>query len=150
MADKLTPERRSELMSRIRSKDTAPEWVVRRLLHAMGYRYRLHYGRLPGRPDVVFAGRRIAIFVHGCFWHRHTCTLASRPKSNSAYWQQKLEGNAVRDARAQAALREAGWKTLVVWECETRGKDLEPLARRLQEFIGPTVLRPSKAATSTG
>lgn len=122
-------------MSRIRGKDTAPEMVVRRLAHALGFRYRLHGKTLPGKPDLVFAGRRKVIFVHGCFWHRHTCRMGRRePKTRQDYWTPKRARNAARDQRSRRALRRMGWSVLVVWECQTR--DTRKLAARLREFLG--------------
>lgn len=137
MADKLSAERRSENMRRIRSKGTKPEMLVRRLVHGMGYRYRLHKKGLPGKPDLVFASRRKVIFVHGCFWHGHeldTCLDGRAPKSNTGYWAPKLARNKERDAVNLAALKAAGWQTLVIWECETR--DESALAARLRAFLG--------------
>lgn len=108
-------------MRAVKSKDTGPEMIVRRFLHAAGLRYRLHDRRLPGKPDLVFPSRRVALFVHGCFWHQHAnCLAAVRPKSSSEYWTRKLDGNVARDARHQEALEAAGWTVLVIWECETR------------------------------
>ncbi|MCP1335163.1 very short patch repair endonuclease [Futiania mangrovi] len=136
--DKLSPQRRSENMRRIRSKDMKPEMVVRRLVHRLGYRYRLHRKDLPGKPDLVFGPRRAAIFVHGCFWHQHdkaACLDGRVPKSNTAYWGPKLKRNVERDAAAQKALAEAGWRVLVVWECETRDQCL--LESCLQSFLAP-------------
>ena len=134
MADKLTPERRSENMRRIRSKDTKPELVVRRMLHALGYRYRLHRKDLPGKPDLVFGRRRKAIFVHGCFWHQHdACREGRKPSSNSQYWGPKLDRNKQRDMEAYAKLRELGWSIEVVWECEIA--TLENLSDRLRRFL---------------
>ena len=127
---------RSLLMGSIRAKDTKPEMVVRRLAHAIGYRFRIHRKDLPGSPDLVLPGRRAVVFVHGCFWHRHEgCRLASTPKSNEAFWQVKFERNVIRDARKERELHALGWKILVVWECET--KDTKAVAERLQEFLGP-------------
>lgn len=123
-------------MASVRSKNTAPELVVRRLAHAMGYRYRLHVEGLPGRPDVVFPARRKVIFVHGCFWHGHEDCRSGRvrPQSNVAYWGPKLARNRARDAANLAALAEAGWSALVVWGCELR--DEEALRARLAQFLG--------------
>lgn len=132
--DTLTPQQRSERMSRVRAKDTKPEMVVRRLVHAMGYRYRLHVAELPGRPDLVFPGRKAVIFVHGCFWHRHTgCKLARLPKSRLDFWLPKLEANRQRDTVVLRSLRRSGWRVLVVWECQT--KQPEALTRRLRRFL---------------
>lgn len=136
MVDTLSKSERSERMSRVRSKDTRPELAIRKLVYALGYRYRLHGTGLPGRPDLVFRSRQKAIFVHGCFWHRHTdshCRLARLPKSRVGFWLEKLEGNRVRDARNLRKLRTMGWKCLVVWECQT--KDAERLRRRVASFL---------------
>ncbi len=135
--DTLTTIERSERMSRIRGKDTSPEIAVRRLVHALGYRYRLHGGKLPGRPDLVFGKRHKVIFVHGCFWHRHpdpSCKLARLPKSRLDFWRPKLEANRARDMRNEVSLRASGWKCLVVWECELGSR--APLERRLRSFLG--------------
>ncbi|MCY4673638.1 MAG: very short patch repair endonuclease [Bacteroidetes bacterium] len=134
--DPLTARQRSELMGRISSKDTKPEMMVRRLVHGMGYRYRLHARELPGRPDLVFRPRRKAIFVHGCFWHRHPGCSANRlPTTRREFWQHKLDGNVHRDRRNKEALEEMGWHVLVVWECET--KDFDHLANEVRKFLGP-------------
>jgi DNA mismatch endonuclease (patch repair protein) len=134
MVDVLTREQRSHNMSRIRGRDTKPEMIVRRLVHANGYRYRLHRRDLPGRPDLVFPARRKIIFVHGCFWHRHNCAFGSvRPATNADFWNRKIEGNVVRDKKAEAVLMHEGWRVLVIWECETR--DQERLAQTLREFL---------------
>ena len=132
--DTLTPAERSERMSRVRHRDTKPELAVRRLIHGMGYRYRLHGKRLPGKPDLTFASRRKVIFVHGCFWHRHEgCRLARLPKSGLDFWEPKLESNRLRDIRNQDALRHLGWNILVVWECELA--DPEGLKVRIRNFL---------------
>lgn len=123
-------------MRAIRSSDTSPELVVRRLVHSLGRRYRLHGQRLPGKPDLVFAGQRKIIFVHGCFWHQHPCSSCQdsrRPKSNTAYWLPKLERNVSRDAENLFRLKADGWRVLVVWECET--KDRVRLSARLRRFL---------------
>ena len=134
MTDRLTPQQRSALMARVRGKDSAPELVVRRLLHAMGWRYRLHAGDVPGKPDIVVRGRRRAIFVHGCFWHRHEgCRRATMPATRVEFWTAKFAANVERDRRVFEALRLAGWNVLVVWECEL--KDREALAVRLNTFM---------------
>lgn len=123
MADIVSPEKRSRMMAGIRAKDTKPEMLVRRALFAEGFRFRLHRGDLPGGPDIVLPGRKVAIFVHGCFWHRHVgCRFAKLPSSNTDFWCNKLDGNVRRDRRAVEALRSAGWRVLVVWECATRDK----------------------------
>lgn len=134
MTDVCTVERRSQIMSRIRSKDTGPEMVVRRLVFGMGYRYRLHVAKLPGKPDIVMAGRRKVIDVRGCFWHGHQgCQDGRIPKSRVEYWAEKISKNAERDARNLEWLQREGWKVLVVWECEL--KDVETLRERLRAFI---------------
>lgn len=119
MADFLSPVERSERMSRIRGKNTQPELALRRVLHGLGLRYRLHGAGLPGKPDLVFPRYKAVVFVHGCFWHRHAgCSIATTPKSNTSFWVGKFEKNVARDARATAALRALGWKVFVTWECE--------------------------------
>lgn len=120
--DKLTAEERSRNMSRIRSTNTAPEMLVRRFLHAAGLRFRLHARDLPGKPDIVFRSQRACVFVHGCFWHGcPTCVDGTRKvKSNTEYWSAKVAGNRQRDKRHRRALRIAGWRVFVLWECEVR------------------------------
>lgn len=137
MVDTLTPRERSERMSRVRGADTKPEMLVRRLAHAMGYRYRLHGKGLPGKPDLVFSGRRKIIFVHGCFWHRHpdkNCRLARLPKSRLEFWRPKLEGNRERDEKNQMKLGKLGWNVMVIWECQLR--DEGALGKRIRKFLG--------------
>jgi DNA mismatch endonuclease (patch repair protein) len=116
----LTPEARSALMARIRGKDTAPELTVRRILFALGYRYRLHTKTLPGKPDLVFPTRRKVIFVHGCFWQGHVCLGGKLPSTRTEFWSEKILGNKRRDRRNRSLLRKLGWKMLVVWECSLR------------------------------
>lgn len=117
--DTISRSERSKIMSRVRSKNSRPEMLVRRLVHSEGYRYRLHARDLPGCPDLVFRSRRKVIFVHGCFWHRHTrCALARMPKSRLEFWKPKLEANRERDARNRRRLTRSGWKTLTIWECQ--------------------------------
>ena len=124
----------SSRMKRVKQRDTAPELAVRRLLFSKGYRYRIHGKGLPGRPDVVFPGRRKAIFVHGCFWHDHRgCRRATLPKTRTVYWRDKIQKNKDRDARAIMALQKLGWRVDVVWECEV-GNPVE-LERRLTSFL---------------
>jgi DNA mismatch endonuclease, patch repair protein len=131
--ERMSAEKRRKVMRSIRGKNTRPEMIVRRSAHALGYRYRVHGVKLPGRPDLVFSRRRKVVFVHGCFWHQHEgCKLAKVPKSNLEYWLPKLERNRLRDARAQADLRGLGWQLLVIWECEV---DDQKLAERLREFL---------------
>lgn len=126
--------RRSALMSRIRSSNTKPEVAVRRQLHALGYRFRLHRRDLPGKPDIILPRHRTAIFVHGCFWHQHAgCRLASKPKTRQDYWTPKLAGNVSRDRAAVLALAELGWRVEVVWECDARKP--EELRRRVLEIM---------------
>lgn len=134
MADRLSPAQRSANMRRIKGRDTAPELLVRRLAHAMGYRYRLHRKDLPGKPDLVFGPRRKVIFVHGCFWHQHeTCRAGRIPASNTGYWAPKLRRNTKRDAMARSPLEARGWKVLTIWDCETG--DEPALRGRLSEFL---------------
>ena len=136
MVDSLSPEARSRNMARISGKDTSPEMTIRRLLHAMGYRYRLHLRGLPGRPDIALPGRKKAVLVHGCFWHRHPgCRYAYRPKSRVEFWDRKFAENVERDARNLHALADRGWEALVIWECEI--KDPQALRDRLGGFLGP-------------
>ncbi|MVA96664.1 DNA mismatch endonuclease Vsr [Nitratireductor sp. CAU 1489] len=131
--DTRSPEQRKRIMRAVKSKNTGPEITVRRLLHAMGYRFRLHRKDLPGKPDIVFPSRTKVIFVHGCFWHGHGCSKGRPPKSRLDYWLPKLEQNARRDRTKTEQLAAAGWDVLVVWQCEL--KELEELATRLQDFV---------------
>lgn len=127
----MEPEARRQLMARFRSKDTKPEILVRSLLHRLGYRFRIHVGKLPGKPDIVLPRYRTVILVHGCFWHRHFgCSIATTPKTRKDFWQAKFEANQERDQRIAEQLVERGWRVVVVWECET--KDLEAVADRVQ------------------
>jgi len=132
MTDKIDPARRSANMARIRGKDTAPELRVRSALHKLGFRFRLHRSDLPGTPDIVLPKYRTVILVHGCFWHRHPgCKYAYMPKSRVQFWQKKFADNVQRDQRALGNLDDAGWRTMVVWECETKDPaELEGLLRR--------------------
>lgn len=131
--DTITPAKRSALMSRIRSKDTQPELAVRSILHRLGYRFRLHRKDLPGRPDIVLPKHRKIVIVQGCFWHGHSCRLASKPKSNESYWSNKIETNRARDVRNLEALRQQGWVVLELWECEVR-KQIG-LPEKLERFM---------------
>lgn len=132
--DTLTPVERSARMALVRGKDTKPEMVVRRLVHGLGYRYRLHRRDLPGTPDLVFPARRKVILVHGCFWHRHArCALARLPKSRVEFWLPKLTANAERDARNERALRRLGWGVMKIWECQLG--DTARLASRIGRFL---------------
>jgi DNA mismatch endonuclease (patch repair protein) len=140
MADKVSPAVRSEIMRRVRSRDTAPELAARRILHAQGLRYRLHCASLPGKPDIVFRKARVAIFVHGCFWHLHGgCANARIPKSRDAYWRAKLYGNRRRDGVIRGELASLGWTVLVVWECELLRPDA--VKRRLLRELKPRLAR---------
>lgn len=134
--DRVSPEVRSRTMRAIRSKDMKPELAVRHLVHGMGYRYRLHRHDLPGRPDLVFPGRRKVIFVHGCFWHQHAepgCKLAHAPRSNLDYWEPKLARTQERDKANRAALEDTGWNVLAIWECEVKAAG--GLANRVRQFL---------------
>jgi DNA mismatch endonuclease (patch repair protein) len=135
MADNRSPESRSALMSRIGGKDTAPELMVRRLLFALGYRFRLHRRDLPGTPDIVLPTRKKVIFVNGCFWHAHGCRIGRPPKSRQEFWLPKLGKNRAKDARNRRALRNLGWGVLTLWQCETKSQDR--LAAQLRSFLGP-------------
>ena len=124
MADIVDSERRSEIMSKIKGRDTAPELVVRRIAHGLGLRFRLHRKDLPGRPDLVFQKHQLALFIHGCFWHRHGgCRYAYTPKSRIAFWTEKFARNVARDRRNEEKLRNLGWRVMVIWECETRNEE---------------------------
>jgi DNA mismatch endonuclease, patch repair protein len=132
--DTLSPAERSARMARVRGKDTRPELLVRRLAHRLGYRYRLHRTDLPGQPDMAFSRARKAVFVHGCFWHRHDCPSGRRvPKSRLDFWLPKLEKNRIRDEENLKKLETQGWHPLVIWECEIR--DLSTLTERLRTFL---------------
>lgn len=142
--DILTPKRRSELMGRIRSRDTRPELVVRSLLDRLGYRFRVHALELPGTPDIVFRSRRVALFVHGCFWHRHGCRLTYTPKTRREFWQGKFRGNVRRDRAVRKELEARNWRILVVWECQLSRP--AALARRLIKLLGPPSRTTSEAS----
>lgn len=136
MTDIVSGQRRSEMMAGIKGRDTAPEHAVRRVAHRMGLRFRLHRKDLPGRPDLVFPRHRLAVFVHGCFWHRHEgCRYAYTPKSRVAFWTRKFAENVARDRRNEDALRGLGWRVLTVWECEAR--DAEAVGMRLARCVRP-------------
>jgi DNA mismatch endonuclease, patch repair protein len=131
---KENPEERSRIMRAVKGRDTRPELIVRRLVHFMGYRYRLHRKDLPGKPDLVFSRLHKVIFVHGCFWHGHDCARGARvPAQNRDYWTKKIARNTERDKRAPASLKALGWETLVIWECQTR--DERRLNDNLQRFL---------------
>jgi DNA mismatch endonuclease (patch repair protein) len=132
--DIVSPARRSEMMSRVRAKGTKPELTVRRMAHGLGHRFRLHVSRLPGSPDVVFPRWKLALFVHGCFWHRHRgCRYAYNPKSNVEFWKRKFKSNLARDRRVRGELEAMGWRVAVIWECETVNSDR--LRRELKELL---------------
>ncbi|RFB86060.1 very short patch repair endonuclease [Rhizobium leguminosarum bv. trifolii] len=133
MADKLSQVDRSRLMGRVRSKNTKPEMAVRKCAYRLGYRFRLHRTDLPGKPDIVFPGKRKVIFVNGCLWHQHNCKRATKPQSNAEFWEAKLKRNVERDAQAVADLQRDGWSVLVIWECETRRDD--DIVQQLQRFL---------------
>jgi len=139
VTDRVSKEKRSEIMKRIRGKDTTPELIIRKLVYSLGYRYHLHGKKLPGKPDLVFSGRKKVIFVHGCFWHCHSCKKSTLPKSNLDYWLPKLEENCRRDARNQKLITSAGWKFLVIWQCQTH--DTDTLKETIVNFLedGKTV-----------
>jgi DNA mismatch endonuclease (patch repair protein) len=132
--DIVSPMRRSEMMGRIRGKGTKPELVVRSTLHRLGYRFRLHVRGLPGSPDLVFPRRKLALFVHGCFWHRHKgCAFTYTPKSSVEFWKGKFKSNIARDKRVQKELERAGWRVAVIWECEIA--DSVGLRRKLKQLL---------------
>ncbi|UVV69170.1 very short patch repair endonuclease [Brucella anthropi] len=138
MSDHLTTSERSALMAKVRSKDTKPELIVRKTAHRLGYRFRLHRPDLPGTPDLVFPRHRLAVFVHGCFWHRHpNCRRATTPTTNIVKWAEKFERNRLRDARAKAELEKLGWSVLVIWECETRSE--KALAEQLAQWLPKSI-----------
>ncbi|CAO4175007.1 very short patch repair endonuclease [Methylorubrum populi] len=122
-------------MQSVGQKDTGPELAVRKIAHALGYRFRLHRKDLPGRPDLVFPGRKKVVFVHGCFWHGHGCSKGRLPKSRPEFWVPKIEGNKARDHRAESKLAELGWESLTLWQCEA--KNVEAITAKLVDFLGP-------------
>lgn len=135
MVDRMSAEKRSYIMSQIRSKNTGLELAVRRMIFAMGYRYRLYAKELPGKPDIVFPGRKKVIFVHGCFWHQHQkCSMGMPPASNLAYWGPKLARTIERDRENLVSLKRSGWKVLVVWECQMQFP--KQVRKRIQQFLG--------------
>ena len=133
--DRISRERRSQNMSRIRGRNTKPELLVRKAAHGLGYRYRLHDKSLPGSPDLVFSKRKIALFVHGCFWHRHnSCKYCYEPKSNIEFWERKFQINVTRDERVRKELEALGWRVAVIWQCESAKPD--SLAGTLRNILG--------------
>jgi DNA mismatch endonuclease (patch repair protein) len=138
MADNLSKETRSFNMSRIRSKDTKPELLVRKFLFSQGFRYRLHSSRIPGSPDIVLSKQKVVVFVHGCFWHGHSgCRHSVMPKSNQDYWIPKIERTKVRDLNSSAVIRELGWDILIIWECELKPKVVDDTLIRLLTRLKP-------------
>jgi len=132
--DHVSPEKRSEIMALVRSKDTRPEMVIRKLVHSLGYRYRLHCTDLPGKPDLVFRSKKKVIFIHGCFWHGHKgCSKARLPNSRGDFWRAKREKNLRRDARVKRALNQKGWSYMVIWQCQI--KDLKKVSRKILIFL---------------
>lgn len=129
-----SPAQRSFNMSQIKGKNTKPELLIRKWLWANGYRYRLHYKNLPGKPDIVFLSRKKVIFVHGCFWHRHSCRYFKWPKSNSEFWRQKIEGNVEHDQKNSAALVASGWVYLIIWECAVKDIKKANLSEKLAKI----------------
>lgn len=134
--DRLSPMQRSQNMARIKSRDTRPEMVVRMLVHRLGVRFRTCDKALPGKPDLVFRSKKRAIFVHGCFWHAHTCRDGKMPATNMVYWRAKRRTNRMRDRKIQELLEREGWSVLIVWECECSGASRERLERTLTRFLG--------------
>jgi DNA mismatch endonuclease (patch repair protein) len=134
LADIVSPEVRSRMMSGIRGRNTKPELVIRSGLHRMGFRYRLHVSGLPGKPDLVFPARTAVILVHGCFWHGHDCHLFRWPASRESFWREKIAGNVARDARNRAQLAERGWRVAEVWECQLRGRERQPAGAVLMQL----------------
>lgn len=131
--DPLSEEERRERMARVKSKDTKPELLVRQLVHGMGFRYRLHDKKLPGKPDLVFRKKQKVIFVHGCFWHQHGCNQYRMPKSRVEFWEPKLQQNVLRDDRNRSLLKEMGWGILTIWECEL--KDRAKITNKINAFL---------------
>ncbi|MCO5081390.1 MAG: very short patch repair endonuclease [Rhizobiaceae bacterium] len=147
--DIYNPIERSRLMSAVKSANTAPEMAVRRLLHAMAYRYRLHQADLPGRPDIVFRRQRKVIFVHGCFWHGHDCGKGRLPITRTEFWKAKILRNVERDREQTLQLKANGWSVLKIWECETKKRDTETLKEKLRAFLSPgTAIAEARASAA--
>jgi DNA mismatch endonuclease (patch repair protein) len=147
MTDVYSPEKRSAVMRRVKGKDTTPELKVRKALTALGARYRLHRKDLPGSPDIVLPGRRLALFVHGCFWHGHDCARGARvPKANRDYWLAKVGRNRARDAASREALAALGWRVETIWECDL--KDAEALQARLRDLLSVQPSTPTPGRNS--
>lgn len=149
MADIVSREKRSQMMAGIKGKDTRPEMLVRRALHARGYRFRLHRKDLPGKPDIVLPKHRVAIFVHGCFWHGHDCHLFKWPKTREEFWREKIGRNRERDARHETALLASEWRVLRVWECSLKGKNALPILD-VAGFISDWLISDSTSKTLGG
>lgn len=135
MADTFTPAERSRIMAAVKSKNTSPEMIVRRLVHSLGFRYRLHVSSLPGAPDLVFPRLKKIILIHGCFWHMHSCGRCRIPTARRQYWLAKIQRNAARDKRTLRTLRRLGWRVLTIWECQTGRSRLAQLEARLTRFL---------------
>lgn len=136
--DIVDPETRSRMMSGIRGKDTRPEMMVRKGLHRLGFRFRLHNRNLPGKPDLVLPKRAAVVFVHGCYWHRHQgCRYATTPSTRPEFWQAKFQGNVERDRRNQRELMKAGWRVFIVWECALRSDLVDALERLAKALLDP-------------
>ncbi len=136
MADIFSADKRTEIMKKVRTKDTGCELVVRKMIYAMGYRYRLHKKSLPGKPDIVFSGRKKVIFVNGCFWHGHSgCSRGKLPEANVSFWQKKIEGNKLRDVKVVKQLKKIGWQSLIIWQCQASGRNASKLKSRIKKFI---------------
>ena len=131
--DRVTPETRSKIMAAVKSKNTGPEMAIRRALHRRGFRYALHAADLPGKPDLVFRSRRKIVFVHGCFWHGHSCSKGRPPKTRIGFWSAKINANRARDRKTARLLRQDSWSVMTVWQCQT--KDLDKLADRIAGFL---------------
>ncbi len=151
MADTVSPAIRSRMMSAVRSKNTKPEIYIRKVLHALGYRFRLHRKDLPGKPDIVFPSRRSVIFVNGCFWHGHTCHAGALPATRREFWEEKIGKNRERDAMNTTALKVDGWRVLTVWECELKNPDtIQMVAKWLdQSKVGNRNMLPDSTPTDT-
>jgi DNA mismatch endonuclease (patch repair protein) len=147
MVDTFTKSERSRIMAAVKSKDTAPELLVRRLVHSLGYRYRLHVRTLPGTPDLVFSRLSKIINVNGCFWHMHGCGRCHIPSSRTEYWTAKLRRNAERDKRTGQKLRQGGWRVMVIWECQITPSCLDRLRARIVAFLDKDVKRPSRKSS---
>ncbi|WP_417465941.1 very short patch repair endonuclease [Kordiimonas sp.] len=135
MADIVDQATRSRMMSGIRGKNTRPEIIIRKALHKMGYRYRLHDRKLPGKPDLVFSGKKAVIFIHGCFWHKHDCHLFRWPSTRREFWQKKILGNCNRDEKTRACLSALDWRILTIWECSVKGKTRLPVDALLERTV---------------